>query len=182
MRFEDLTRLFAARGLKDAFLEQEALFVWAEAVGAQTARLTQPQIVRDGVLYVQVGSHVFAQEYTLMRETLLARLNARLRTPLRDLRFKVAALAAPAPPKPPGPTASDVALDAAQRDEIARLVDGVEAGPLREALRGLFETYAKVQRLKADRPGQRACPGCGLYHDGDGPLCAFCQIEGKSPD
>lgn len=181
MRLAELARLFATYGLKDAFLEQEALFCWAEVVGPQTARLTNPQIVRDGVLYVQVGNHVFAQEYTLMRQAWLGRLNQRLQRPLRDIRFKVVALEAPRP-KSPSPTVEDVALDEPQRQEIARLVSEVEGGPLREALRGLFETYAKIQRIKAGQPNQRACPGCGLYHDGEGPLCAFCQIEGKTTD
>lgn len=179
MQLLELARLFSAYGLGEAFVEQEALFYWADVVGPQTARLTQPLIVRGGILHVRVGSHVFAQEFTLMRETLLKRLNERLQRPLKDIRFKVAALNTPVKEPESMPTAEAVELTPSQQDEVIQLLENVEDERLKRAFKRLFETYTKVQTIKAQHPDQKRCPGCGLYHNSPETLCAYCRLEGK---
>ena len=179
MQLSELARLFSGYGLGQAFVEQEALFHWPDAVGEQTARLTQPLIVREGILYVEVGSHVFAQEYTLMRETMLQRLNQRLKRPLKDIRFKVASIKRPVQKPAPMPALDGVDLDSSQQAKINELLDDIEDDRLKDALKHLFETYAKVQTVKAQQPGQKRCPGCGLYHDSPEAFCACCRLEGK---
>jgi len=179
MQLSELARLFSAYGLNEAFMEQEALFYWADTVGAQMARLAQPLIVREGILYVQVGGHVFAQEYTLMRETLLERLNQRLQQPLKDIRFKVASIKTPIKKPVPMPATDAVALEPSQQTEISQLLDDVEDERLKGAFQQLFETYAKVQKIKAQHPDQKRCPACGLYHNSPETHCAYCRLEGK---
>jgi len=56
-------------------------------------------------------------------------------------------------------------------------VQGVEDEPLRRALRALFETYARREKIHATLPGRRLCPRCGLHHPGPEEQCSFCRIE-----
>lgn len=176
MKQTELEKLFAACGLRDAYLEQEALFLWAEVVGPRLARLSQAQAVSEGYLYVGVGHHAFAHECTLMRDQWLQRLNARLRRPLKDIRFKVIALKVSPQPVAP-PKLAEVSLDEGEVLRIETLVQGVEDEPLRRALRALFETYARREKIHATLPGKRRCPRCGLHHPGPEEQCSFCRIE-----
>lgn len=176
MKQTELEKLFAASGLREAYLEQEALFLWIEVVGPRLARLSQAQAVSEGYLYVGVAHHAFAHECTLMRDQWLQRLNARLRRPLKDIRFKVIALKASPQPAPP-PKLAEVSLDEREVLRIETMVQGVEDESLRRALRALFETYARREKLHATLPGKRRCPRCGLHHPGPEEQCSFCRIE-----
>ncbi|HEY5595755.1 MAG TPA: DUF721 domain-containing protein [Candidatus Bipolaricaulota bacterium] len=176
MKQTELEKLFAACGLGQAYVEQEALFLWPEVVGPRLARLSQAQAVSEGYLYVGVGHHAFAHECTLMRDQWLQRLNARLRRPLKDIRFKVMALKAPPQPAAP-PKLAEVSLDEREVLRIETLVQGVEDESLRRALRALFETYARREKIHATLPGKRRCPRCGLHHPGPEEQCSFCRIE-----
>lgn len=134
MTLAELKRLFARYGLQEAFAEQEALFFWPQVVGPRLAVLAEPLLVREGVLYLQVGSSVLAQELSALRQDYLERLNARLERPLVDLRFKVAARPRPARPAPPPPAASHPEAPAALEAALAE----VEDPRLRAALAGWF--------------------------------------------
>lgn len=95
-----LKRLGIARGVR----ERMALVVWGEVVGPAAARNTRPVLVRGGQLLVQASSSTWAQELSLMRNHLVARLNARLgEEVVRDIRFAVdpALRADPKPGTPP---------------------------------------------------------------------------------
>jgi len=178
VQLSELKRLFAACGLSEAFGQQEALFLWPQTVGPNMDRLTEPQAVSEGILYVRVSNHTFAHECTLMRQTWLALLNTKLRQPLSDIRFKVAPLRRRAPQREQA-TLEDVELDAHERSTVERSVAPLEDERTKKAFRRLFDTYQKVQKFKAEQPGAQRCPGCGLYHEGDDALCAFCRLEGK---
>lgn len=178
MPIPELENIFAAYGLKETFYEQEALFHWEEVVGPNTARLTEPLSVSEGVLYIQVGNHVFAQEYTLMRDTWLKLLNQRLHQPLKDIRFKVATIDKPKPP-PELPSVDDVNLDESEQAEVETLFEGLEDDSLKQAFMRVFETQQKAEKIRAELENQKQCPSCQMYHDGDGLLCPFCVLEGK---
>lgn len=172
----EIEKLLASCGLGPAYVEQEALFLWPEVVGPRLARLTQAQSVGDGYLYVGVGYHALAHECTLMRDPWLQRLNARLRRPLKDIRFKVIPLKAQ--PVPAAPLQlEEISLDERELRQLEVLVQAVEDQPLRQALRALFETYARREKALAARPGQRRCLRCGLHHGGPEAQCSFCRIE-----
>ena len=177
MKRTELEKLLASCGLREAFVEQEALFVWAEVVGPRLARLSQAQAVSEGYLYVGVGHHAFAHECTLMRDQWLQRLNARLLRPLKDIRFKVISLQEQPLPPAPRPKLEEVSLDEREVLRIEALVQGVEDESLRRVLRALFETYARREKVHAALPGRRSCPRCGLHHPGPEEQCSFCLIE-----
>lgn len=95
-----LERALKRLGIFRRVRERMALEVWREVVGAPAARNTRPVLVRRGELLVSVSSSTWAQELSLMRNQLLAKLNARLGDEvIHGIRFAVdPTLAACQPP------------------------------------------------------------------------------------
>lgn len=74
-------RLLAGLGLDKRLREYRAVEAWAQAVGAGVAAHARATAIRDGVLFVEVDSSVWMQELSLLRESIVARLNALLGAP-----------------------------------------------------------------------------------------------------
>lgn len=63
---------------------------WAEVVGATVAQQTRPYSIVGDVLCVATSSAVWSQELKFKRRQILKALNARLSSPLVDIRFSSA--------------------------------------------------------------------------------------------
>jgi len=193
-----LKRLGLFRGVR----ERMALEVWREVVGAQTARNTRPLLVRRGELLVAVSSSTWAQELSLMRSQLLARLNERLGDEvIHGIRFVVdPTLAACHPPgrdpQAEGGGAPAEGSGAAQPVRAEWQEEGLAIG---SALGGeAVGRWLRVRALAAHRRqelearGWKRCSLCGLLADpresggegsgdpaGGGPfLCGACLRGG----
>jgi rubrerythrin len=170
-----LRRIFTAHGLGEEFHEQEPLFLWEEAVGERIARLTTPLRVREGIIFVEVSSHVLAQELSMLKEEYIRKINELLgEERVRDIRFRVGQ--ALRQREEEAIKLEEVPLSAAEQEEIAHLVSDVEDERLREALRAFFITERRIERLREER-GFARCPRCGVLHQGEGEICSFCQLE-----
>ena len=80
-----------ARAGEDRFARGEAPIaphVWAAAVGMRIAERTRPMALENGVLVVRAATSVWANELSLLSETLIARLRA-AGVSLRSMRFRV---------------------------------------------------------------------------------------------
>ena len=72
-----LTSYFKQAGLTKRVQQAEIIEEWAELVGPQIARVTEPDsITPDGMLRVRVATAAWANELSLMTPRILARLNA----------------------------------------------------------------------------------------------------------
>jgi len=72
-----LTSYFKQSGLTKRVQQAGIIEEWAELVGSQIARVTEPDsITPDGVLRVRVATAAWANELSLMSPRILARLNA----------------------------------------------------------------------------------------------------------
>ena len=72
-----LTSYFKQSGLTKRVQQAGIIEEWAELVGSQIARVTEPDsITPDGVLRVRVATSAWANELSLMSPRILARLNA----------------------------------------------------------------------------------------------------------
>jgi hypothetical protein len=182
MLINELKRLFASHGLANAFEEQKPLFLWGEVMGPNIARLTDPTRVHQGVLHIQVGNHVVAQEYTMMREVFLEKLNAHLDQPLKDIKFHVATLDRPAAPSPKMPQADEVELSSEENDSLESIVDEIEDESLKQSLLGLLQTFKKTQAIRSDQENQKQCPECGMFHNAKETHCAYCRLEGRAQE
>jgi predicted nucleic acid-binding Zn ribbon protein len=72
-----LTSYFKHAGLTKRVQQAGIIEEWAELVGPQIARVTEPDsITPDGMLRVRVATAAWANELSLMSPRILARLNA----------------------------------------------------------------------------------------------------------
>jgi predicted nucleic acid-binding Zn ribbon protein len=72
-----LASYFRQAGLMKRVQQAGIIEEWAELVGSQIARVTEPDsITPDGVLRVRVATAAWANELSLMSPRILARLNA----------------------------------------------------------------------------------------------------------
>jgi predicted nucleic acid-binding Zn ribbon protein len=72
-----LTGYFKQAGLTKRVQQAGIIEEWAELVGPQIARVTEPDsITPDGMLRVRVATAAWANELSLMSPRILARLNA----------------------------------------------------------------------------------------------------------
>jgi predicted nucleic acid-binding Zn ribbon protein len=85
---EVLRRVVKDGALAQGLREQEALTRWPEIVGALNGRHSRALGLRDGVLWVQVESSVWAQELTFLRPQIQRALDRELGPgSVREVRF-----------------------------------------------------------------------------------------------
>lgn len=160
-----------AAGIDDA--------TWREAVGPAIVRRAIPQRLQDGTLYVRVATSAWAQQLSMLQETLREKLAERGYT-VHKIRFSVGPVAPPRrllggppllPPVRPDPLPSGLMYELAQvhdhelRDVLARAAavnlawqKAIRApNPPRSNLPGLYPPWLA-------RPAPPAEPG-----DGPGP-------------
>jgi predicted nucleic acid-binding Zn ribbon protein len=83
-----LTSYFKQAGLTKRVQQAGIIEEWAELVGPQIARVTQPDsITPDGVLRVRVATAAWANELSLMSPKILARLNAGRSGRVKEIRW-----------------------------------------------------------------------------------------------
>lgn len=161
-----------ALGIGDKIREHTAPLIWAEMVGPQIASATEVEKVQDGVLFVSTRSSTWAQELTFHKNDIVRRLNQRLgatQTPvITDIRFRNRApqnKPAPetAPPLTPTPEQlEDTDLPASELRRIDRSVEVIADSALRERVRKLRRTDAKLRYWRIEN-GWRLCEICGEF-------------------
>lgn len=162
--------------------------LWSEVVGEAIAERAHPRYMRQGVLFVEVSSSAWANELTLLKPRLLAKLEATFgKGVVRDLRYQVvptwkerrstnlpveAPEAAP-PALPELPPEQTAAIEA----DVARSVPDPR---LAKSLGNMLETVARRRAAKL-QAGYRPCGECGaLVPPGEGEArCPVCRL---SPD
>src|SRR5437588_9928513 len=119
--------------LEERAREMQALLVWARVVGPQIAAVTEPDVVRDGVLHVIARTSTWASELTFHKQSILKGVNQVLgKGTLRDLRFHQGPLTqAPtvgASPEP-APTPEQLAAISLTQEDEREIAAAVAAQP-----------------------------------------------------
>ena len=74
-------RLLQGLGLEARLREYRAVQAWATAVGPVVAAHARATAIQDGVLFVEVDASVWMQELSMLRDSIIERLNAELGAP-----------------------------------------------------------------------------------------------------
>lgn len=65
------------------------ILLWPQAVGERIAARTRPYLFREGILFVAANSSVWAQELSLVKNSLIKKMNECLgKEVVRDIRFQ----------------------------------------------------------------------------------------------
>ena len=119
--------------------------VWNDVVGAPIARNAQPEKIRNGTLFVKVGSPVWMQQLQFMKEMITEKLNQRLGTPVvKNIFFVVGKVESEAievetqPATPSSPESSEL-------DE--EFLNSLTDPEIRQAFKRLLRSYMR-RKLK----------------------------------
>ena len=86
---EAMQDLLRSLGVEQRLAAFDALAAWPQVVGEQIARVTSPQRVERGVLFVDVATAPWRAELTMKRRELIDKLNAHAGTRvITDIRFR----------------------------------------------------------------------------------------------
>jgi predicted nucleic acid-binding Zn ribbon protein len=76
-------------GIAPKMAQYDVIAAWPEVVGPQIARVTEPQRMENGVLYVSVATSTWRAELAMKRLDLIERMNVHIGTRvLIDIRFR----------------------------------------------------------------------------------------------
>jgi hypothetical protein len=178
----------ADKGLFKRGKERVVALVWAEIVGPWFGRQTSVTKAERGVVYVHCDTAAVAQELSLRKSDIIARLNERLGTNLvKEVRASSGGLRRERTDGRPGetppevaPSAEELEIVALSQEERARLdlVSGeIEDPELRLRYRSVAEKAVKLQRWKTLN-GYATCTGCGvLLKGGFQGFCTACWAQ-----
>jgi len=164
--------------------ESLALGYWARVVGPQAAEATEPESVREGVLFVRTKSAVWSHELTFLKAHILSELNRCIGRPvIKEIIFRAQGVTKDAPPeKPPAfPTDEELALvrlppqeQAALRRELEGLI-AIADEKLRQAVARRMIRASKIRRWRLEH-GWRVCQACSAVHRTEDDLCPICRV------
>jgi hypothetical protein len=146
---------------------QQSLSLWERVAGPTVAAVTVADGIRNGTLYVLTRSSAWSQELSMLREPLIARINAELeRDVVQEIRFQVKPFEKEKDAGEPPTPARD--LTDAERTALERLAAQLEA-----TTAGRITEVAAKQMRRTD--SGRVCAACGgPVHPGES-LCPFCR-------
>ena len=85
-----LERLTARMGIAARLEREKAVVMWEEAVGKSIARRAKAVSLRNDILFVRVQNSVWLQELSLLKESLIEKINALVgKDIVRDIVFRV---------------------------------------------------------------------------------------------
>jgi predicted nucleic acid-binding Zn ribbon protein len=126
------------------------LGAWSEIVGATVAAHSQPRSIRNGILFIEVTHSTWMQQLQFLKPTLLEKVNNFLGKPLiQDIRFKLGRIlpSTPSPPKTDPCRQEDIGEETRKR--IETLIQKIEDGEVRKALKDVLIKGAKLEQHRA---------------------------------
>lgn len=85
-----LARMTSRMGISARLEREKAVVLWEEAVGATIARRAGAVSIRGGLLFVVVENSTWLQELALMKESIIAKLNALVGKPVvEDIIYRI---------------------------------------------------------------------------------------------
>jgi hypothetical protein len=120
---------------------------WKEIVGDSIARQTQPRAIRNRILFIDVSHSTWIQQLQFLKPELLEKINDFLGEPLiQDIRFKLGKIltGAPSPSKTDPWRKEDLGEERLKK--IERLIQKIEDGEVRKALKEVLTKGAKLEQ------------------------------------
>lgn len=139
---------------------------WGDIVGKDVAKNSRPVKLAGDALFITVRSNAWSHQLSLLAETILAAVRARLpRAGIGRLRFRVGRLVESSAP---------VGVRRRQVRVPRRVAPRPESATLEEAVARLREDVTASRRAK-QAAGWKECVGCGaLVAPAESALCTVC--------
>lgn len=117
--------------------------LWADIVGEQVARKTQPERLRNRILFVRVSSSTWMQQLQTMKPMLLERIHKTIKgAAIKDIRFSMGEVIPPSPAPSelhPEGEPQEISLSA----EMEGYLDQIGDSELRTLMRNILRKQAE---------------------------------------
>ncbi|MGD0916775.1 MAG: DUF721 domain-containing protein [Thermodesulfobacteriota bacterium] len=125
------------------------LGAWKEIVGEAVAGQTQPRVVRNRILFIDVSHSTWVQHLQFLKPTLLEKINTFLGEPqIQDIRFKLGKIS----PTPPVHSEVHVGhkkdLDEGTLKRIENIIQKIDDEQVRESLRDFLIKGASLEQYR----------------------------------
>lgn len=156
--------------------ENTCLLVWDEVVGDHISSASQPDFVKDGILFVLTKSPVWANELSFYKNEIIQNLNRKVGgNVIREIIFKAGKI----PPKKKlkkngafsGLNVEDIDLNDDEMEFIRNTASS--AGEGAQELMKLMETAAKLSKWRRLQ-GWLPCRKCGSLQNNSSGICSEC--------
>lgn len=152
--------------LEQGVKAKQSIPLWERVAGPTVAAVTHADGIRGGILYVLTKSSAWSQELSMLREPLIARINAELETEaVQDIRFQVKPFPAAAAESAPVTSRELTKPERAALGELAQRLEAIDAVHL--------AALAEKQMRAVD--AERSCPSCGGPVRPNEVVCPFCK-------
>ncbi len=119
---------------------------WKEIVGDPLCYHTQPQTIRNRILFIDVSHSTWMQQLQFLKPTLLNKIQRFLGEPLiEDIRFKVGKMSRT---EPPLPKTREEPLDRKTIERIERLLENLTDEEVKKGFRNLLIQSAKLRQRR----------------------------------
>jgi hypothetical protein len=123
------------------------LGAWKEIVGESVALHTQPRIIRNRILFIDVSHPTWIQQLQFLKPTLLEKINYFLGEPhIQDIRFKLGKISPAIPSPSKTPAVEDEKLDPGTLNRIETHVRKINDEEIRKELREVLIKGAKLEQ------------------------------------
>lgn len=175
-----LSNSLKALDIEHRVLQETCILLWDEVVGKQIANASQPEFVKDGRMFVTVKSSVWANELSIYKAEIIARLNKRIgRTVIKDIILKVGCVKkrqhASTTTEYPKPNLEGIELTQEELDKIELAISSSDEGAA-ESTRKLLTTAKQIEKWKQIH-GWTPCKKCGVLQNTASGICPPCQID-----
>jgi predicted nucleic acid-binding Zn ribbon protein len=162
--------------------EQLALRAWPQLAGRVVGAHSRAEAVRDGVLIVATDTPAWAQELTMRRADLLAKLEKALGPGvISEIHFRSGFRAKAGPPEAQEKRPIDVSLPVRREQEISEATARIEDPELRRKAERAFTSLARITEWRRET-GWKQCTRCGQWQRTGKRWCSSCTHIGKGSD
>ena len=122
---------------------------WKEIVGETIALQTQPRLIRNRILFIDVSHSTWIQQLQFLKSNLLEKMNAFIGEPyLQDIRFKLGKIT-PAPlPSARTPAFLEEDLEPETLKRIEEVLKTIDDPEVKISLRNVLVKGAKLERYR----------------------------------
>ncbi len=122
---------------------------WKQIVGESVALQTQPRLIRNRILFVDVSHPTWMQELQFLKSTLLEKINAYIGEPyIHDIRFKLGKISPPLPTPSEGSTHEEEELGLETLKRIESLLQKIDDKDIRKNLQEFLIKGAKLEQYR----------------------------------
>jgi len=127
---------------------------WREIVGDSVASNTQPSVIRNRILFIEVSHPTWIQQLQFLKPTLLEKINGFLKEDfIHDIRFRLGKIPSSPPSTAKVSAWEEESLDQNIIEQIDTLLQKIDDAETRKTMRDVLVKGAKLEQYRKKSKG-----------------------------